>query len=251
MLPSFTLFGRVVYTYPLMGGLACIAALLAAMKGSARYGLAPGILAEAALIGAVGAFLGAHLLYTLVMTGNLAKEGLSPRSAGFLTLTGGGVYYGGLFGGLAAGTLWVRHSHYPRELISDTAAFAIPLFHGISRIGCFLAGCCYGIGRFPVQLLEAGLEMGLSCLLYTCFYRRGRLVSHQLTLYLFFYSLIRFFDEFLRGVEVRVIWWPFSTAQWISIAVLLACRARFWYLSKSAAPLSYPGKAGLNGKEHS
>ena len=37
MLPSFTLFGRVVYTYPLMGGLACIAALLAAMKGSARY----------------------------------------------------------------------------------------------------------------------------------------------------------------------------------------------------------------------
>lgn len=233
MLPSFTLFGRVVYTYPLIGGLACIVALLAAMKAGARYRLASGILAETALIGGLGAFLGAHLLYALVTAATLLTAGQRLQSVDFLTLAGGGVYYGGLLGGLALGTGWTRLHHYPKELLSDTAAFAIPLFHGISRIGCFTAGCCYGIGGFPVQLAEAGSELALSCLLYFGFYRQGRLVSHQLTVYLFFYSLIRFFDEFLRGDKVRGIWGTFSTSQWISMVIFLACLARFWYCRKN------------------
>jgi phosphatidylglycerol:prolipoprotein diacylglycerol transferase len=56
----------------------------------------------------------------------------------------------------------------------DIATPAIPLFHFFGRMGCFFAGCCFGIessfgytfrysiikeangiNRFPVQLLEA------------------------------------------------------------------------------------------------
>jgi len=35
------------------------------------------------------------------------------------------------------------------------------------------------------------------------------------------YAIVRFFDEFLRGDKVRGIWYGFSTAQWISMGILI------------------------------
>ena len=39
--------------------------------------------------------------------------------------------------------------------------------------------------------------------------------------YLICYSVIRFFDEFLRGDVARGIWGPFSTSQWISLVIFV------------------------------
>lgn len=87
------------------------------------------------------------------------------------------MFYGGLIGGLlcviGAGKIYkMDYMSYIRNFI-----FLIPLIHGFGRIGCFLAGCCYGkpyhgpgavvfpegsyapagIELFPVQLMEAAM----------------------------------------------------------------------------------------------
>jgi len=48
-----------------------------------------------------------------------------------------------------------------------------------------------------------------------------RMQGHLLQLYLVLYAIVRFFDEFWRGDEIRGIWGPFSTSQWISLAILV------------------------------
>lgn len=56
----------------------------------------------------------------------------------------GGVFQGGLFFGLIF-ALWYLHKHkIPTWKTADIVAPAIALGHGIGRIGCFNAGCCYG-----------------------------------------------------------------------------------------------------------
>lgn len=91
------------------------------------------------------------------------------------------VFYGGLIGGIAAGLIAIKSMRLNSGIYADTMAPVIPLFHGFARIGCFFAGCCYGVQsdigftahgnqfvaevndvcRFPVQLLEAACNFAL------------------------------------------------------------------------------------------
>ena len=72
-----------------------------------------------------------------------------------------------------------------------------------------------------MQLLEAGLEFLLFAvilLLFFFFLLSGRLIY----LYLLTYSVIRFFDEFLRGDKIRGFVGPLSTSQFISVILFVA-----------------------------
>ena len=60
-------------------------------------------------------------------------------------LSGGFVFYGGLFGALAAVWLFCRRRKVPFSQLGADLVPAVPLFHTFGRVGCFLAGCCYGI----------------------------------------------------------------------------------------------------------
>ena len=139
----------------------------------------------------------------------------------------------------------MKRKNYRFGLYSDIGAMLIPLFHGFGRIGCFFGGCCYGIPsefgilyhspqlptdqivtRFPVQLLESGLEFLLFFVLYFFLYKptgplQDKVRGHLLEIWLGAYAVIRFLDEFLRGDIIRGVWGPFSTSQWISLAVIL------------------------------
>ena len=95
------------------------------------------------------------------------------------TIFGGSVFYGGLLGGMAAGAIYCKKKKFNISEYSDIIAPGVPLFHFFGRIGCFFGGCCYGIEssfgytvhgnellssvndvqRFPVQLLEATLNL--------------------------------------------------------------------------------------------
>ena len=112
--------------------------------------------------------------------------------------------------------------------------------HGFARIGCFLAGCCYGVecefgftahgndlvpavndvSRFPVQLLES-LGCFLIFFLILYLYRKGKLTGRLLFVYLGVYAVLRFCDEFLRGDAIRGFIFGLSTSQFISIFMAL------------------------------
>ena len=90
------------------------------------------------------------------------------------------VFYGGLLGAIGALYLYGKVRKINTDDLLQTAAPCFPLFHAFGRIGCFMAGCCYGIPcsvgfplavepdviRFPVQLVEAFACIVLFVLLF-------------------------------------------------------------------------------------
>ena len=119
---------------------------------------------------------------------------------------------------------------------SILSALFLTSFHWLAKLGCFHAGCCYGIisssplaippitaigpnlARVPVQLIESCIVFVIWCTII-CFSFRNRLRKHALPLYLFFYSIARFFLEFFRGDDTRGKLGGFYFSQWISIFI--------------------------------
>ena len=210
-----------------------------------RRGENPGRTEQAFLWGVLGAILGAKLLYLLPLLPQLvaALPFLRTSPSYFLAkyLSGGFVFYGGLLGGLAGAWLFCKQRRTSFAALGRDLVPALPLFHAFGRVGCFLAGCCYGIPApvgwlgvtfpasaveapggvplLPVQLYEAA-GCFLLFLLLDHLTKRGWPGDCLLALYLALYAPFRFLLEFLRGDAVRGFLGPLSTSQVISLAVL-------------------------------
>ena len=57
---------------------------------------------------------------------------------------GGLTYYGGLLGASGAAWLLLKRDRFPFWKAADMAGFAIPLGLAFGRMGCLMAGCCFG-----------------------------------------------------------------------------------------------------------
>ena len=128
---------------------------------------------------------------------------------------GGLTFMGGLVGGALCFILFAvcsRKANIRRAFFSQSeiAAPCVALAHAIGRIGCFLAGCCYGkesdfglffpaIGKkvIPTQLYEAVFLFVLFAVLLT-FTLKNKPEGLNLIVYCFAYSVFRFTIEFFR-----------------------------------------------------
>ncbi|MDR3086207.1 MAG: prolipoprotein diacylglyceryl transferase [Christensenellaceae bacterium] len=182
------------------------------------------------------------LLYAAIFAILSAKLGyilLSP-SAPDATLAerifSGFVFYGGILGAALGLFLAKRDSGVSPLAYANLALPALPLAQAFGRIGCFFAGCCHGfyveeplgiafhnaigapngVPLFPVQLLEALLDLGLFFVLWL-FTQRPRKLGSALAIYLIAYPSFRFLLEFLRGDVLRGMYFGLSISQWISI----------------------------------
>lgn len=159
-----------------------------------------------------------------------------------LFISGGMVFYGGLIGAAAGGILYIFRYKTPIAESVDLAFSAVPLFHAIGRVGCFMGGCCYGIpyhGPFavsfppgnlgsapagvellPIQLIESALNLILWGAIFTIYRKTSR---HWLTtgLYLTCYGVMRFILEYFRGDLVRGHLGTLSSSQFISIFIVI------------------------------
>lgn len=158
-------------------------------------------------------------------------------------LMGGGfIFYGGIPTGILG--LWLVHRlHHidPRPYLRLGMPL-LPLAHAFGRVGCFLAGCCYGlpydgplavtyppnslgtpagVPLFPVQLAEAAAELVIFAALLWL-YLRGRDGLTLLFTYLLAYGVVRFGLEYLRYDAARGHFLWFSTSQWVSLFLLVA-----------------------------
>ena len=128
-------------------------------------------------------------------------------------------FFGGLVGGVIVfllGYKFVIKVRYPEsEFIKDILIIApacITLAHGLGRIGCFFAGCCYGIETdgfwgvkfphldhnvYPTQLYEAIFLILLSGLLSLLAFKYKN--KYTMPIYLASYGVFRFLIEFIRG----------------------------------------------------
>lgn len=219
MLPSLgELFGLTLYTYPLFMGLAWGFAFqmgsLALEKSLSR------LMWNFFFWGTfVSAWLGAKLLFLLVSEQNNLLTNSN------FWLGGGLVFYGGLIGAL----IFILAFCLSYKKFNWThLAYLVPILmfsHGLGRIGCFCAGCCYGKEmehfhfRHPVQLYEAFSLIGLAFVLNHLLKKKNKEV-HVMGLYFLIYAFLRFILEFLRDDTVRGIFGKLSTSQWISLLLL-------------------------------
>lgn len=245
MLPYLTILGKTIPTYGLLGVVGIVLGLLVALLRCKRFGLSGDDCAYIYIFGAVGALLGAKLLYLLPLLPLLAADFhlLWDAPAEFFAryLSGGMVFYGGFFGAVAGAWGAARYFKLRFSDFFPVLGPAIPLMHAVGRVGCFCAGCCYGLEApppwgvafthaiagpngvplLPVQLWEAGAELVIFGFLlwYTS---RVTAPSRILRTYVLAYAPVRFVLECFRGDLVRGVYGPFSTSQWISLALLAA-----------------------------
>lgn len=172
------------------------------------------------------AWLGAKLLFIFTYPEKLDASLM--REISFWT-GGGFVFYGGFLGGiLFLGLFKLINKKLSLKTFWPMVP-ALAIGHAIGRIGCFLAGCCYGKptelfwgiymhnhDRHPTQLIEATGLFVLGTYLLRSHRPHSALLSH----YLIFYGLLRFGVEMLRGDLVRGSWGLFTPSQWISLMLI-------------------------------
>ncbi|MBQ3073856.1 MAG: prolipoprotein diacylglyceryl transferase [Ruminococcus sp.] len=247
MYPYIDLFGLEIPTYGLISIMGAVLAFFIGLFLAKKRSVNKDELLSVTLFGVLGMFIGAHLLYGLTRVEDIIAvvksydlyDGFLPFVKDLWNYMNGMVFFGGLYGGLVAGCVYISVKKLPLGEYADVFAVIIPFFHIFGRVGCFFAGCCYGvemeggiagrvlssgakehIERLPVQLIEAGVLFLLSLVLFLLFMKnilRGRLVF----MYLVLYSVARFMLEFFRGDEIRGGFLWFSTSQWISIITLI------------------------------
>lgn len=219
--------------YGLMIAIGVILALFLGEKLAKKRGQDPDMIYNLTFLCAISGFLGAKILFCIVEFDALIKDPMSVlKSNGF-------VVYGGIIGGILAAAVYLKRKKCNFWDYFDIVLPSVAVAQGFGRIGCFLAGCCYGretdswIGiaftnsRFapnhvkliPTQLISsAGMFLIAAVLLW--FLKRQKRPGQTGALYLILYSIGRFGVEFLRN-DFRGEIGPFSTSQFISVLILL------------------------------
>lgn len=227
MYPYIDIAGHDIASYSVMAAAGMIAAMIFIFIRAGRRNIDFFEISLFFILEVILSALGARLMYVVVTAARMPDIWhLLPESPkAFLNKTGTGfVFYGGLFGALGGIGICRKILRDDADGIVEVSVPAIPLFHMFGRIGCFLAGCCFGIkinGKIvPVQLYEAfGNAVIFVVLLVT--QRHSHSSEKQLGLYMVMYAVMRFILEFFRGDEIRGHLWVLSTSQWLSLVIVI------------------------------
>lgn len=231
---SIIIFGREIPLYGIFFylGIAVAAAVGVLLCHKRKFEKAE--LVYSAIYSLIGAFVGAKLLFILTSLQQIMEYGIPLVNV----IKGGFVFYGGLIGGFLG--LWIYAKQFKVNIWDYTGIYAavLPLGHAIGRVGCFFAGCCYGIPfegghiytesvgntplgvpLLPIQLIESACLLLL--FLAILWLSLARPQDNRITTYcyLFAYPVLRFVLEFFRGDGERGVA-VLSTSQWISIALV-------------------------------
>ncbi len=242
MHPFIDVFGLRIPSYGLMMALAFILAIVLSYIRAKKAGKNPNTILDLALAAIIIGLVSAYLLYIFV-TYPISEIWKSITDGSFSVFKSGGlVFYGGVIGGALAVIAYLKL--IKKEKVWDYAAIivpTIPLAHAVGRIGCFLAGCCYGkcvdtpisviytnpiggapvgVPVFPIQLVEAACNIVVFIILMLYVGKQMKRGS-VLFLYMILYGIERFVLEYFRFDEIRGILFGLSTSQWISIAMVV------------------------------
>ena len=230
-----------LHTYGVLVALAFLAGLWMATRLARRHSLDPDAVTNLGIYCALAAILGAKLMMLIV---DPRYRDNPAEIFTWDTLQAGGIFYGGLLAALAVAWWYLRKTRLPVWKTADVFAPGIALGHAIGRLGCFSAGCCWGVEchlpwavtfrnpvahdlvgvplnepLHPTQLYESFAEFVIFAVLYRRIARSHR-PGAILGLYLMLYSTARFIVEFFRFHEQGNLWGgPLDTSQWISIAL--------------------------------
>ncbi|MBT8397198.1 MAG: prolipoprotein diacylglyceryl transferase [Gemmatimonadetes bacterium] len=245
----FHFFDFPVDPYGFMLGLSFLAGIGFAAWRARRDDLNPHAILDLGILIIIGVVLGSRLYYALLhleeFEGNLLNA-FNPFGEG-----GGAqglVMYGGLIGGILAGFIYMRLKQISFPRYADAIAPSIALGVFLTRIGCFLNGCCFGKGwggplavsfppdsppgQFQEQVHVAGLHPsqlyesfgGLVILIVLLTVGRSwkRWDGLQFYMAILLYSGLRFMVEYTRHFEPGEMLGPFTHNQVVCIVLFAA-----------------------------
>ena len=256
-LPAFDLLGRTVGplalpTYGILLVLGMLAGLWVVTRQARKAGLVSETITDMAVYAIIAGLIGAKVLLLVVEWPYYSRN---PRE--LLSLfQSGGVFYGGLLGAIPVAFWYARRHHLDGWRTADVLAPGVVVGQAVGRIGCFMAGCCYGkptdvpwavtftdlyanrnVGTpldtplHPTQLYESA-----ACFLIFAFLLwmapRKKFHGQVVLAYVFLYAVARFIVEIFRGDAVRgfVLGGRLSTSQFIAILMVVGAALVLPYL---------------------
>lgn len=260
-----------IHTYGVLLVVAFLVAIYVARRLAAREKVSGDQIVDLGVYVILGGLVGAKVLLLFVdrdfyarQFGNILEEGggsvggaLSPvlgqfgavigtlASMAMSLLQAGGVFYGGLIGGVLVGVWYLRRHSLPLWKTADITAPAIAVAHAFGRVGCFAAGCCYGIPTdaawgvtftnsyagtlvgvplniplHPTQLYSAIGNLAIFGLLLWM-YPRKKFDGQIFWSYVTVYGAFRFVIEFWRGdPRGALLDGALSTSQFVAILMV-------------------------------
>lgn len=229
-------------SYGLMTALGYAAACLYLVPRLKKISLDKDIFWNLIFIAFVGALVGAKLLFVLLNWNQLGTTFAEKITMVVRDFRYGFVFFGGMIVSVGALIYYMKKKNLPILKTSDFMIVGLPLGHMVGRIGCFLAGCCYGrpttlpwgvtftnthslvppqllgIPLHPTQLYESVANLLLFLLLHKL-YNKPHKDGMILLLYIACYSLLRFTIEFFRGDYRGAFILGLSPSQCIAIVI--------------------------------
>lgn len=234
----FSIGGISVPGYGFMIGIGFILAIIMGCYRAKKYGLDDEVIIDIAILAAVCGFAGAKVLYVII---NFKEFLASPLevlgSSGF-------VVYGGIITGVLVCLIYCHFKKIKFMEYFDLVMPEIAVAQGFGRIGCFLAGCCYGrettsaigvvfpensmapagVKLIPTQLFSAAGDFIIAGVLVwvACrfLYKEKKLVTGDIgCIYMLMYGVGRFVIEFFRN-DYRGAVGFLSTSQFISVFIV-------------------------------
>ena len=261
----FGAHGLDVHSYGFLVAMGAIAGVLLALRQGRRMGFDTAAVLDLTFWALVAGIVGSRALYVLVHVSDYSRlcagvglprpalRVLGDCAAPLYIWQGGLVFYGGALAAAGVVLLFARRLAWPLGDVADLLAVPLPLAHALGRVGCFLAGCCYGkvstLGVHfppasvayhdlvnsglvlpdapftpalaPTQLYEAAGE-GLLFALLMVLRRRRRFPGSLALVYVMGYALLRTTVEVLRGDAGRGFLFQISlprVAAWLDLPI--------------------------------
>jgi len=197
----------------------------------------------------LSAVVGSRILFVLINFDDYRQNPIK-----ILKLWEGGlVFYGGLILAVMVGLVYMRRHRLPIWKLADLISplVALGLFFG--RIGCFLAGCCYGketslpwgvvfrnpeslarlnVSLHPTQLYDA--VNGLAIFFFLSWMQKRKAFDGQIFwLFLLLYSITRFLVEMVRGDPRGFLFeGSLSTSQAVGVVLAIFSFFMLFYMGK-------------------
>ncbi len=245
-----------IYSYGVLLATAYIVALQFALRRADRAGLNGQRVMDLGIFAIISALVGAKLMLFILDFERFTSD---PGQL-MVLLKSGGVFYGGLLLAVPVSWWYIRRHKLPLWTTCDLFAPGIALGHAIVRMGCLLAGCCYGlatdlpwgitftstlaaanvgtpleIALHPTQIYEAVAELAVLGILLIGERRWRPFAGRTFWTYLLLYPTARFIIEFFRG-DPRGMVFAIPTSQFLSGLLVPVSIIMLIWLGRQARP---------------
>lgn len=218
MIPELRIGGISIETYWIMYFVGTVSMYVLMLLRKSRFGLGYVKAAVFTILLTVCGLLGTKVLYVLENLQSVIANGLSLGGVSFF----GAVYLVPLLM-IPFGKLFSLRG----KQTTDACALCVLSMIGFMRFGCFFSGCCGGIEAtvlgmsfvWPTQALESIGDFVILAILWK-YENQNRFAGGLYPLFMIFYSVMRFFIEFMRDTEKNLLY--MSHGQWFSLVAIMA-----------------------------